>query len=90
MTTSDEDMLVVRSIRQAFEMYASNGGAVQAHQNPFFISVNGEFDLLKTAGLVLKNLDQHRAYKAKILEDERAAFIARVAKEQAAVVQREI
>lgn len=84
MSVSDEEMTVVRSIKQAFEMYASGGGAVQANSNPFFITVNGEFDLLKTSKLVLQNVDQLRAHHARLAQEETARHLANAAKELAA------
>ncbi len=80
MSTSDEEMLVVSSIRQAFEMHGCGGSAVQATQNPFIINVNGQFDLLKTAALIISNLDARRAHKAKIAQDEAARQAQEVAK----------
>lgn len=72
MSTSDEEMLVVRSIRQSFESFGGPGSSINATQNPFFISLTGQFDLLKAAQLVLQNLDQSRAHKAQVAKDEAA------------------
>lgn len=72
MSVSDEEMLVVRSIRQSFESFGGPGSSINATQNPFFISLTGQFDLLKAAQLVLDNVDQHRARKAQMAKDEAA------------------
>lgn len=89
MSVSDEQMLVVRSLRQAFEMYATGGGAVQANVNPFFITVNGTFDLLKTGDLVIANLDNFRAHKQKLADAEQARHLAAAAKELALATQQD-
>lgn len=77
---SDEEMLVVRSLRQAFENYGGAGSSINPHQNPFFVQALGEFDLLKSAKLVLHNLNEHRALKyaaAKADTDKLAAATAK-------------
>lgn len=81
MSVSDEEMIVVRAIKQAFEMYATNGGAVQANNNPFFVTANGEFDLLKTAKVVLAGVNSHRERTAQLLKDEAARHLANAKKE---------
>lgn len=75
MATSDEEMLVIRSLRQAFESYGGPGSSVNATQNPFFIQLTGQFDLSKAAQLVLANLEQQRAHKERIARDEAAAHL---------------
>jgi hypothetical protein len=87
MSVSDEEMNVVRSIRQSFEMYVSGGGAVQANSNPFFITANGEFDLLKTAQLVIRNLDGFRAHKENIAKAEAAKHLQKAQAELAAAAK---
>lgn len=80
MSVSDEQMSVVRALRQAFEMYGGGGSAVQATNNPFFLTVNGSFDLLKTADLLIANLDHFRAHKVK---QEALAVLAEAVKKAA-------
>lgn len=84
MSVSDEEMLVVRSVRQSFEMFGGASSAVQASPNPFFITLTGQFDLLKAAQLVITNLDAHRAHKAKLAQEESARHLQAAAKELAA------
>jgi hypothetical protein len=84
MSVSDEEMTVVRAIRQSFEMYVSGGGAVQANANPFFITANGEFDLLKTAKHVISTLDMFRAHKESLAKAEAAKQAAKAVKEDGA------
>jgi hypothetical protein len=74
MTVSDEEMVVVSAIRQSFEMNAGPGSSVNANPNPFFIGLNGQFDLLRAARAVVERLAALHATKAK-------AFAASVAKE---------
>jgi hypothetical protein len=71
-----EELSVVSSIRGSFEQGAA--GAVNNHPNPFFLNLNGSFDLLVAARLVIKNLDAHRAHVTKIAADEAALNRARV------------
>lgn len=87
MSVSDEEMIVVRAIKQAFEMYATNGGAVQANSNPFFITANGEFDLLKTAKVVLAGVNSHRTRVEQLAKDEAAKHLANAQKEIEAASQ---
>jgi hypothetical protein len=72
-----EEVGAVSSIRQSFEQGAS--GAVNNHPNPFFLNLNGQFDLLVAARLVIKNLDAHRATVARIAADELARHMTAVA-----------
>jgi hypothetical protein len=58
-----EEVQVTSAIRQSFEQ--GGAGAVNAHPNPFFLNLNGSFDLLVAARLVIKNLDTHRAWIAQ-------------------------
>jgi hypothetical protein len=82
MSVSDFEMLVVRSIRQSFEMNGAPGSAVHQDQNPFFITVTGSFDLLKTAKLVLANIDNLRELQIQ-RELNEAAERAKAAQEAA-------
>ncbi len=79
-TLHDDEMVVVRSLKAAFEQFGSPGSSMNsAGQNPFFIDARGAFDLLKTAKLVITNLDGHRAAKeaaAKLEADKVAAALA--------------
>lgn len=64
-TLHDDEMVVVRSLKAAFEQFGSPGSSMNsAGQNPFFIDARGAFDLLKAARLVIANLDAHRTLKA--------------------------
>lgn len=81
MSASDEQMLVVRSIRQSFENNASGGSAVQANPNPFFITVNGSFDLLRAATAVIQNLDLHRNRVAVQAQEAKEAHLKKAAEE---------
>jgi hypothetical protein len=78
MSVRDDEMLIVRSIRAGFEQFGIGGSSLNATQNPFIIHVNGEFDLLKTSALVLKNFNSHRALKeaAARVESDKAALAA--------------
>jgi hypothetical protein len=73
---SDEEMAVLGAIRQSFEMSAGAGSAVNANPNPFYIGLNGQFDLLRAAKAVVERLAALHEVKAK-------AFAAQVAKEAA-------
>jgi hypothetical protein len=79
-TLHDDEMVVVRSLKAAFEQFGSPGSCMNsAGQNPFFIDARGAFDLLKSAKLVITNLDAHRAVKAaqaKLEADKVAAVLA--------------
>jgi hypothetical protein len=58
---NDEEMAVVRAVRQSLESDAGTpGSGVNPHPNPFFVSLNGSFDLLKIAQRVITHLDNHR------------------------------
>lgn len=71
---NDEEMAVVRALRQAFETDAgTSGAAVNSHPNPFFLTLNGSFDLLKVASRVIAQFDAHRAVIAARLEKEAVA-----------------
>jgi hypothetical protein len=70
-TLHDDEMVVVRSLKAAFEQFGSPGSSMNsAGQNPFFIDARGAFDLLKSAKLVITNLDNHRALKAAAAKQE--------------------
>ena len=76
-TVHDDEMLVVRSLKAAFEQFGSPGSSMNtAGQNPFFLDARGAFDLLKTAKLIISNLDAHRDLKARAakLEADRLAL----------------
>jgi hypothetical protein len=78
-TVHDDEMVVVRSLKAAFEQFGSPGSSMNsAGQNPFFLDARGAFDLLKTAKLVIANLDAHRALKAAAakIEADKAALAA--------------
>ena len=75
MATSDEEMMVVNSLRQAFETYGGPGSSVNATQNPFFIQLTGQFDLSRAAKLVLANLATQRAHKEQIAKEEAAQHL---------------
>jgi len=73
--TSSEELVVVRAIRQAFETHGGPGSAVNPTGNPFFALLTGQFDLLKTARLVINNLDTHREL-TKLAADQATAQAA--------------
>ena len=79
-TISDEEMTVLSAIRQSFEANAGPGSAVNANPNPFYIGLNGQFDLLRAAKAVVERMAALHETKAK-------AFAAQVAKEAADLVK---
>lgn len=72
MAVSDDEMVVVRAMRQSFEMHGGAGSAVNSTGNQFVVGLTGQFDLVKAAVLIVTNLDSHRAYKVKVAQDEAA------------------
>ena len=58
---NDEEMAVVRALRQSFESDAgTSGAAVNSHPNPFFLTLSGSFDMLKVATRVIAQFDAYR------------------------------
>jgi hypothetical protein len=80
-TLPDEEQVVVRALRQAFESEAAGpGAALNPHPNAFFATLSGAFDLLKTAKRVLANLDAYRAMKQAQAQKEAALAAEKAAK----------
>jgi hypothetical protein len=59
-TTTDEDILVARAIRQALETDVGVGNSVNGTGNTFIVGLVGSFDTLKMAKLILQRLRDHR------------------------------
>lgn len=77
----EEEMLVARAIRQAFETEANPGNAVSG-PIPHMIQSQGTFNLHRAAQIVLDALSRHRAHKADLAAKQLAKEMAE-AKEQA-------
>jgi hypothetical protein len=79
-----ETLAVSSAIRQSFERGAT--GAVNSHPNPYFVNLNGPFDLVEAAELAIKTLDTHReALRAKEAKSINAQIDANVARRDAEI-----
>jgi hypothetical protein len=67
MSVDAKVMTVVGAIKQSIEQSASPGVSVNSHPNPFFLNVNGAFDLKAAATLIIQRLEEYEtALKARI------------------------
>lgn len=67
MNVDAKIMTVVGAIKQSIETSSGPGVSVNSHPNPFFINVNGAFDLKSAALLVIQRLEEYEAaVKARI------------------------
>lgn len=67
MSVDAKVMTVVSAIRQSIERSSGPGVSVNSHPNPFFLNVNGAFDLKDAALLVIQRLEDYEvAFKARI------------------------
>ena len=74
MSVDAKIMTVVGAIKQSIETSAGPGVSVNSHPNPFFINVNGAFDLKHAALLIVTRLEEYEAaLKAKIEKSIKAA-----------------
>lgn len=64
---TDEEMVVSRAIRQAFETEANPGNAVSG-PIPHMLQSQGTFNLIRAATMVLEALRAHKAAKADAQE----------------------
>jgi hypothetical protein len=79
---NEEEMIVARAIRQAFETEANPGNMVSG-PIPHMLQGHGTFNLIRAAGIVLQALGAHRAVKAAQAAKQAEQAAASKAAEQA-------